>query len=147
MCSTEWASTTITSGNSRERSNAAKCDHTAASLTPAMISNLGGLGHAWTSRLPRKVEERRVREEGYAPDQDLFTTEDDECGGLDSTTIRETAEDTARGCKEACGTLREGVRRPLHLHHLRARSDGMRVSYRKAPWRLGRSTLNLTGCG
>jgi hypothetical protein len=87
------------------------------------------------------------KKNGNSLDQNLFTTEDDERGGLDSTTIRETAEDIAWGCKEACGTLREGVRRPLHLYHLRARSDGMRVCYRKAPWRLGRSTLNLTGCG
>jgi hypothetical protein len=50
-------------------------------------------------------------------------------------------------CKEACGTLQEGVRRSLQLYHLRARSDGMRVCYRKAPWRLGHLALNSTGCG
>jgi hypothetical protein len=82
----------------------------------------------------------------YSLDQNLFTSEDDEYGGLDSTIIRETAEDIARGCKEACGTLRKGVRQPLHLHHLRARSDGTRVCCWKAPWRLGRLALNSTGC-
>ena len=35
------------------------------------------------------------KKNGYSLHQNLLTTED-ECGGLDSTTIRETAEDIAR---------------------------------------------------
>ena len=106
--------------------------------------HLGTLGRA-DYREGWGWKEAWYEKNGYSLDQNLLTTED-ECGGLTSTTVRETAEDIARGCKEACGTLREGVRRPLHLHHLRARSDGMRVCYRKVPWRLCRLALNSTGC-
>jgi hypothetical protein len=37
-----------------------------------------------------------VQEEWQFARSDRFTTEDDKCGGLDSTPVRETAEDTAR---------------------------------------------------
>jgi hypothetical protein len=33
---------------------------------------------------------------GYAPDQDLFIADEEERGGLNSNTVRETAEDISR---------------------------------------------------